>query len=422
MKIVEISEKEYNSFIKNYKDSLFFQSIEWANYKEDSGWEKIIIGLKDDNKVLAAAILLGKKLPLLKKKMYYSPRGVIIDYTNYELIDNFTKQLKPFLKQHNALFLKINPYISYCQRDIDGKIISNENKDELIKVLKKNGYKHYKMYIKAEDKKELEPRWLSVLDIENKTIDEVFKNMHQTTRWMINKSQKNYINIHEATSDDIPLFKKMMQNTADRRKFEDRPLSYYQKMFEILGKSNMIKILIADIDLNSLHNSIIEEINHLNDRIEKVKDNPKKVNQVNEFKSQIASLENKLPDIKEKIEKYGDKPYIAAGLYLFYGDQVVYLYGCSYKEFMSYGAQYLMQYIVIKEAIDKKYKKFNFYGIDGDFRKESPNYGLFDFKRGFNANVVELIGEFDYPTSKFKYFIYTIMFNTYKFLKRIKRH
>lgn len=421
MNIEEISEEEYNSFIKNYPDSLFFQSIEWANYKEEFGWEKLIIGLKENDKLLAAAVLLGKNAPLLKKKMYYSPRGIIIDYNNYDLIEKFTKLLKPFLKKHNALFLKMNPYIKYCDRDIDGKVIS-DNKDELIDILKKNGYKHYKMYIKAEDKKELEPRWLSVLDIKDKTLDEVFKNMHQTTRWMINKSQKNNISIHEATEDDIPLFKKMMQNTADRRNFEDRPLIYYQKMFEVLGKSNMIKILMADIDLKSLHQSIIDDINHLKERIEKIKDNPKKVNQINEFNSQISSLENKLPDIEEKIKKYGEKPYIAAGLYLFYGEQVVYLYGCSYKEFMSFGAQYLMQYKVIGEAIDKKYKKFNFYGIDGDFRKESPNYGLFDFKRGFNANVVELIGEFDYPTNKFTYLMYIVMFKTYKFLKRLKRH
>ena len=417
-----ISEEEYNAFIKDYPDSLFFQSVEWANYKEKSGWEKLIIGLKEDNKLLAAAILLGKKLPFFKKKMYYSPRGIIIDYNNYDLIKKFTKAIKPFLKEHNALFLKINPYIEYVKRDVNGQIASDENKDELIKFFKKNGYKHYNMYVSADDKKELEPRWVSVLDIEGKTLDEVYKEMHSTTRWMINKSQKNFIDIKEATIDDIALFKKMMQNTADRRNFEDRPLDYYKVMFEDLSKSNMIKILLASIDLVSLSNSIKEEITHLADRIIKVKDNPKKANQILEFNNQITSLKNKLEDIDNKIKKYGEKPYIAAGLYLFYGEQVVYLYGCSYKEFMSFGSQYLLQYKVLDEAINRKFKKFNFYGIDGDFRKEAPLYGLFDFKRGFNANVVELIGEFDYPTNKFKYAIYTFMFNTYKLLKRIKRH
>ena len=195
MVIEKISDKEYEAFLKNYPNSLFFQSIEWANYKEKFGWEKLVIGLKDDNKLKAAAVLLGKKIPFFKKKMYYSPRGFIIDYDDYDLLEKFSKLLKPFLRENNALFLKINPYIHYCKRDLDGKVISSDNKDSLISFFKKNGYKHYKMYVQFDKKKELEPRWLSVLNLENKTTDEIFKNMHSTTRWMINKSQKNFITI-----------------------------------------------------------------------------------------------------------------------------------------------------------------------------------------------------------------------------------
>ena len=87
---------------------------------------------------------------------------------------------------------------------------------------------------------------------------------------------------------------------------------------------------------------------------------------------------------------------------------------------MSYGAQYLMQYEMIKYAKDNNFKRFNFYGIDGDFSKESINYGLFDFKRGFNSNVVELIGEFDLVENKFNYKLYNFLLKQYKRLRRIK--
>lgn len=103
-----------------------------------------------------------------------------------------------------------------------------------------------------------------------------------------------------------------------------------------------------------------------------------------------------------------------------YGSQVVYLFGGSYKEFMNYGAQYLMQYEMIKFCKDNNCKKLNFYGIDGNFKKNAPYYGLFDFKRGFNADVVELIGEFDLVSDKFHYFIYNLMINLYKNLKKVK--
>ena len=87
---------------------------------------------------------------------------------------------------------------------------------------------------------------------------------------------------------------------------------------------------------------------------------------------------------------------------------------------MKYNSQYLLQWQMINYAKENNYQTFNFYGIDGDFRKESKNYGLFDFKRGFGAEVIELIGEFDLVINKPMYSLYNIAFKTYKVLKNIK--
>lgn len=416
-----LTEKEYINFIKKQENSLFFQSIEWAKFKNNTGWDYEIVGMKENNKVVAAALLLGKKLPYINKLFYYSPRGYVLDYNNYDLIEKFTILLKKYLKTKKAIFLKINPYIEYQKRDKDGNIVSEENKDKLIKFLKKKGYVHYGFYKKFEEKKELEPRWLSVLSLESKTKDEIVSSMRSTTRWMVNKSQKNFITIREAGYEDLSEFKKIMEHTAERRSFEDRPLSYYQEMYKELNKTDMYKLLFANIDLNALKNNYLKEIEHLNQRINNVKNNPKKQNQILEFNSQIESFEKNIKQIDIEIEKYGENPLISAGLYLSYGEQIVYLFGASYKEFMNYGAQYLMQYKIIDYALENNYKKLNFYGIDGDFSKDSKHYGLFDFKRGFNAEVVELIGEFDLVGNKFYYWLYKFLFNLYKMLKKIKR-
>ena len=105
---------------------------------------------------------------------------------------------------------------------------------------------------------------------------------------------------------------------------------------------------------------------------------------------------------------------------MLYGKQVVYLLGASYKEFMKYNAQYLLQWEMINYAIDNNYQTFNFYGIDGDFSEESKNYGLFDFKRGFGSEVVELIGEFDLVINKTYYKFYNLAFKLYGKLKSLK--
>ncbi len=420
MKLEEISESEYNKFIKKFDNTLFFQSVEWGKFKSKTNWNMNILGLKKGKTIKAALIVLNQRVPILNKKIYYSPRGFIVDYSDFELLKELTDKLKQFLKDNNALFLKINPYVSYQERDKDGNIIS-ENNDKLVNYLKKLGYKHYGFYIKADEKRDLEPRWLSVLNLENKSEEQLLQEMRSTTRWMINKSYKNFITIKEACYDDIQKFKDIMVHTSSRRGFDDRPISYYQMMFKELKKSDMIRILFAEIDLKKAKESYINDIKKLDNRINNIINNPTKINQVNEFKSQIESLNKKIEQVDNEMNEYGSNPIISAGLYISYGSEVVYLFGGSYKEFMGYGAQYMMQWEAIKYAKMDNYKKLNFYGIDGDFRKESKYYGLFDFKRGFNSDVVELIGEFDLTHNKFNYYIYKFMFWCYRVLKTLKR-
>ena len=303
MKLEILSEKEYTNFAKKQKDSLFFHSIEWAKFKNNTGWTYEIVGLKDEKKIKAAAILLGKKVPFLNKTFYYSPRGYVMDYNDFDLIKEFTGLLRKYLKEKNVIFLKINPYVEYQKRDKDGNTISEEKNDKLIKLLKNNGYKHYGFYKKFEEKKELEPRWVSVLSLESKSMEQILSDMRSTTRWLIKKSQKNYITIREAGYDDLEQFKNIMNHTAERRNFENRPLSYYQEMYKELTKSDMYKLLFANIDLKKLKENYIKEIDHLNSRINNVKNNPKKKNQILEFESQKESFKKYINQIDNEIQK-----------------------------------------------------------------------------------------------------------------------
>ena len=85
--------------------------------------------------------------------------------------------------------------------------------------------------------------------------------------------------------------------------------------------------------------------------------------------------------------------------------EVIYLSSGNYDEFMNFNAQYLIQWEMIKYAVNNKYDRYNFYGISGNFDKNDKDYGIYEFKTGFNGYVEELIGEYAYPTS----FVYYIM-------------
>lgn len=422
MNLVELEKDEFIDFSKNYPYSLFFQSPYWIEIKKQNHWEGIMIGLKENGKIIAATVLLMKNIKGINKKMVYAPRGFLLDYNNLTLLTEFVEKLKIYLKEKKTLFLKINPYVKYQEHDINGNIIENTKNNTLLNKLKELGFTHQGFYITMDEKKDLEPRWLSVLDLENKEIDDIFKNMRTTTRWSIRNSEKNCLRVMEAGREDLKDFKALMKHTADRREFIDRPLSYYQNIYDVLKKEDLVKILLVEINFKELLGKIEAEYHALLEKIEKMKDNPKKQNQLKELQNEIGSFEKKIADLKKYQEKYGETKIIAGGLYMLYGRQLVYLLGASYKEFMKYNSQYLLQWKMINYAKEHNYQTFNFYGIDGDFSKESKNYGLFDFKRGFGAEVVELIGEFDLVIDKPMYILYNIAFKTYKFLKNTKNH
>ena len=77
--------------------------------------------------------------------------------------------------------------------------------------------------------------------------------------------------------------------------------------------------------------------------------------------------------------------------------EVIYLSSGNYEEFLKFDSQYLIQWELIKYGIANKFKKHNFYGIPADINTHPKDYGIYEFKRGFNGYVEELIGEFELP-------------------------
>ncbi len=419
MEFVTLTEDEFLKFSLDYPHTSFFQMPLWGEVKKDNGWTSYYVGLKDNDHVVAATLLLSKRIKFFKN-MFYAPRGFLIDYDNFELLEQFTKGIRDFLKDKNALFLKINPYIDYQERTVDGEIVPGTAKDSLMNKLKELGFVHNGFYIDQDSKTDLEPRWISVLDLDSiETIDDAYKNMRSSTKWRINNSRKNALEIIEADTDNLFEFKNLMKHTAERREFVDRPLSYYQNMFRVLKQKDLVKVLLVKIHFNDLLDSSRKSLEENNQKIQELQDNSRKEKQLKELNLEHDRLVEKIKVLESTITEYGNEKIIAGGWYMLYGREINYLFGASYKQFMKYNSQYLLQYEMIDYAIKNGYHAFNFYGIDGNFSEESKGYGLFDFKRGFNACVHELIGEFDLIIDPSRYKLYRFSFAMYKRIKKI---
>ena len=429
MKLKKLTKKEFKTFADKNPEITFHQTEEWANLKKVNNWDAHYIGLEDDNKkIVAGALLLSKTLPIIKKKMFYSPRGFLIDYNNKELLKKFTEEIKKYAKTENAIFIKIDPFVEYQEHDNNGDIVKNGyNNKDAVENLKSLGYKFFGFNLMQDT---LQPRWMHVIETKDRNLDDVMKDMEPKTRQILRKNEKCGITTREITRDELPIFKDIMKHTSDRREFVDRPLSYYEAMWDALHDSGILKILIAEIDFNKYEKNTLEEKeeieNNLKDRIYKkekniLKMNDKKYNSSNKQDEEaIKRLEKQLEKIKELKDEYGDKEILGGILFLIYGNEVLSLHGGSHAKLMQFQSAYTIHFEGVKMAVEGNYNRYNFYGITGDFRKENPLYGLYLFKKSFGGHVVELIGEYDLIVSKFWYIVYNLAFKTYHKLKNIK--
>lgn len=425
MKLIEISKTKFKNFADKSPYITFHQTKEWAALKSTNGWHDYYVALEEDGNILGAALILSKNIPLINHKIFYSPRGFLIDYNNFTLVEMFTKEIKKFAKDKKAIFIKIDPYVSYKQRDNDGNIVQGgTDNSKIIDNLKNLGYKHFGFNLMQET---LQPRWMHVIDTKDKNLDDVLKDMESKTRQILRKNERCGIKIREIERDELPLFKEIMQKTSDRRAFVDRPLTYYENMWDTLHKDGILKILVASIDFDLyLENTIKQKdeiAKEMQDRLYKkenniLKMNEKRFQQKQKFdEDEIKRLDKEIEKIKKYQDDYGHFVYLGSVLFLIYGNEVLSLYGGSIEKFMNFQSAYSLHYEMIKYAVENKYKRYNFYGITGIFNKDNPLYGLYLFKKSFGGVVVELIGEFDLIVNKPLYYLYKFSYKIYHKIK-----
>ena len=87
---------------------------------------------------------------------------------------------------------------------------------------------------------------------------------------------------------------------------------------------------------------------------------------------------------------------IAGTIEVFCGNKAWYLYGASANEHRNVMPNYLLQWIMIQEAIERGCDLYDFRGVPGNPSTEDPLYGLYRFKKGFSGTYTKFTGLFTY--------------------------
>jgi len=418
MEFVEnISREEYEEFVQNSKYGHFMQSYDFGQIRKEKNFIPHYVGLKENNKLICAALLLEKKL-IMGYSYLYSPRGYVIDFNNKELVNTFTKYLKEFAKKNKIVFIKIDPAIKLHTLDTDGNIIEGENNEELVKYLNSLGYKHlgYNLGFERE-----QPRFTFRVNMDM-SWDEVYNNMHPTTKKILNKGNQYNLDVYIGDKKDMNDFYLTMIETAKREGIIQSPIEYYELFYEQFNKDNLSDIYVIKVKIKQLIESFENKIQVVKNNIEELSDDSKHKNKdkaqnkINDLNNQLDKLYKDLEEIK-KIEQ--EEVVLSSIITVKYGDKVWTVHGGNNSILMNLNANYLLYYTIMKDAYDKGYKCLDCFGTCGIANpdKSNPIYGIHNFKKRLGGEYTEFIGEFDLVINKLMYISYKKLIPLYRKIK-----
>ena len=205
--------------------------------------------------------------------------------------------------------------------------------DEFINIVKDLGFVHF---TGGKNFETIQSRFNYRLYINNRTEEELFANFHSKTRYNIRVAQKHGVEVKICSKEHLDDFIRIMRVTGERDKFNIRPKNYFVRMLDSLGDN--VRLYMA----------------------------------------------------------FYQGKAIAGAITTNYAGQTCYVYGASDNNHRNVMPNYLVQWEMIKWAVETGCYVYDFQGVSGDVSDPTnPLYGLYRFKKGFNGQLDELAGEFD---------------------------
>jgi len=206
----------------------------------------------------------------------------------------------------------------------------------------------------------IQPNYVFRLNVEGFDEESMLAFFQQKTRYNIRLAQRKGVEVRLCGKEMTPDFTRSMKETGLRDGFVVREQAYFDKMLDALGEHARLYMAFFE-----------------------------------------------------------DRP-IAGTLAIHYGDKVWYLYGASSNEYRNVMPNYLLQWHMIRWALETGCRIYDFRGVSGDLSEDNPLYGLYRFKRGFNGDLCEFAGEFDLILNRFTNFAVKKAESTYRKLRRAR--
>lgn len=209
-----------------------------------------------------------------------------------------------------------------------------ETDARFLSVMSSMGFRQFKGETGFEN---IQTRFNYRLYLKGRTEDELFANLTQKTRYNVRVAQKHGVEVRVAGREYLEDFARLMRTTGERDGFSTRPKAYFERMLDALG-----------------------------------------------------------PACRLYMAFYNGEP-VSGAVTTNYAGKTCYVYGASDNVHRNVMPNYLIQWEMIKWAVETGCTVYDFQGVSGVVDEKNDHlYGLYRFKKGFNGTLDALCGEFDF--------------------------
>jgi len=408
--VIDIDPNEFDSFTYKQINNHYTKTAAYGKFKKNEGYDYFLVGVKDDDQLVATAMILRKRITYLFSYYCYVPYGYAMNYTDKELLSFMDAQIVKYVSDVlHACFLRIDPNICRLEHEQDGKLKNDGfNNEWLTAQLINDGFTHLGYNYGYSG------NWMSrftyVLDLspEIELIKKHIKNFNNHTK----KNQMRLIEVYEGQEEDLKILYHAQLELAKKDRFVPKPLAYFVDLYRTFGSG--VHLYIAKTNLRGAYQNMLEERARLQATLIATTNSNKQkelVGGIEAISREITAMEENGYDIM------GDY-ILGAKLIIQTGDKVFNVHMYTYKLLPNFRAALALHTKAIEESKKRDAKSYDFEGVSGSLDVKDPYYGIYDFKRSFGGEFLEFIGEFDYIIDQKKYRIYRKVDRLYRRYKR----
>jgi peptidoglycan pentaglycine glycine transferase (the first glycine) len=180
--------------------------------------------------------------------------------------------------------------------------------------------------------------------------DELLAAMKSKWRYNVRLAKRKGVTVRQGQLTDLPLLYEMYARTAARDDFVIRPEAYYRDAWGAFIEAGLAQPLIAEVE----------------------------------------------------------REPVAMVIIFRFAERAWYMYGASRNIHREKMPNHLLQWEAMEWAKEQSCTVYDMWGAPDELDKMDPMWGVYRFKEGFGGEFVKHIGAWDYATSRFGYWLYTV--------------